>query len=349
VDNRQAFAPSARGPGGQPEPEAEERARTRNLIDFLTAYDARRNPPVYDIRRYDLFLLREADLPGVPGVSLSPTAQAWLTVDFLDLPPRPEVPAELTGLLGETDAVSPQVRPELWTAADLGPEEGADPDEAAEPDPELMAAAEEWIAAVWEPFAARWAEVSAAKTLHRDLFQQRELLARDRESVELVWGFGRLRWEADDAVIDHPLITIPVEVEQDDATQRIRVCPAGAPEVEARCLAAVPLADRPGFISIRQSVNDEGARTCAAAAGSCHRPRGHAGQAGRNGWTDGRGRPELGPVHAPEAAGLSGVPRPHASPVPGRVGGCASDLAGDRFGRSVGPGEPGARRWRRGR
>ena len=59
-------------------------------------------------------------------------------------------------------------------------------------------------------------------------------------------------------MLDHPLITIPVEVEQDDATQRIRVCPAGAPEVEARCLAALPLADRAGFMSIRQSVNDDG-------------------------------------------------------------------------------------------
>ena len=70
----------------------EERARTLSLIDFLADYDARRNPPVYDLKRYDLFLVRDADVPAVPGVSLSPAAEAWLTVDFLDLPPRPEVP-----------------------------------------------------------------------------------------------------------------------------------------------------------------------------------------------------------------------------------------------------------------
>ena len=87
----------------------------------------------------------------------------------------------------------------------------------APPRPELLAAAEQWVATVWEPFAARWAEVTAAKALHRDLFQQRELLATDRESVELVWGFGRLRWKHDGEVIDHPLICIPVEVEQDQA------------------------------------------------------------------------------------------------------------------------------------
>jgi hypothetical protein len=231
---------------------AEERARTLSLIDFLADYDAHRNPPIYDIKRYDLFLLRDADLPAVPGISLSPAAEAWLTVDFLDFPQRLEVPAELVDLLGDSATISPHVRPEVRTQPD-----GAEPDEP-DPDPALVTAAEQWVMAVWEPFAARWAEVAAAKTLHRDLFEQRERLATDRESVELVWGFGRLRWKHDGELIDHPLISIPVEVEQDDVTQRIRVCPAGAPEVEARCLAGLSLADRSGFMSIRQSVNDDG-------------------------------------------------------------------------------------------
>ena len=260
MDNWQALVPSTGGSGEQPgsvavSTRAEERARTLSLIDFLADYDARRNPPVYDIKRYGLFLLRDADLPEVPGVSLSPAAEAWLTVDFLDLPPRPEVPEELVALLGESAAVSPHVRPAVRTAPD-----GTEQDEPGTGSgPDLVSAAGQWITTVWEPFAARWAEVTAAKTLHRDLFQQRELLATDRESVELVWGFGRLRWRHDGEVIDHPLICIPVEVEQDEVTQRIRVCPAGAPEVEARCLAGLSLADRAGFMSIRQSVNDEGA------------------------------------------------------------------------------------------
>ena len=231
-----------------------ERARTLSLIDFLADYDARRNPPVYDIRKYDLFLLRDADLPALPGVNLSPAAEAWLTVDFLDLPQRPEVPAELVGLLGDSATISPHVRPEVRRTPEAA--EGDQP--GARPGPELVAAAEQWVAATWEPFAARWAEVTAVKTLHRDLFRQRELLATDRESLELVWGFGRLRWMHDDATVDHPLVCIPVEVEQDEVTQRIRVCAAGAPEVEARCLAGLSLADRAGFMSLRQSVNDEG-------------------------------------------------------------------------------------------
>ena len=113
----QAFVPGAGGSGEQPwssvavSTGSEERARTLSLIDFLADYDARRNPPVYDITRYGLFLLRDIDLPDVPGVSLSPAAEAWLTVDFLDLPPRPEVPGELVALLGEGSAISPHVRP----------------------------------------------------------------------------------------------------------------------------------------------------------------------------------------------------------------------------------------------
>ena len=262
MENGRAVAPGTGGSPDQPGPSAEmpsgsqERARTLNLIDFLADYDARRNPPVYDIKKYDLFLLRDADLPDVPGVGLSPAADAWLTVDFLDLPPKPEVPAGLAGILGESAAITPHARPELRAVTD-----GPDPDAAAPgADPELRAAAAQWIAAVWEPYAARWAEVTAAKTLHRDLFQQRELLATDRESLELVWGFGRLRWRPGGGeAVDHPLVCIPVEVEQDETTQRIRVCPAGAPEVEARCLAGLSLADRTAFMSIRQLVSDEGA------------------------------------------------------------------------------------------
>ncbi len=275
MENWQPFGPSMPGPAehpgpagdpepaGRPEPPSqmltgpEERARTLSLIDFLADYHARRNPPVYDIRKYDLFLLRDRDLPEVPGVSVTPLAEAWLAVDFLDLPAPPEVPAELVPLLGESGTLSPHRRPEL--PAEPGPAEPG-PAEPGGPasDPDLVAAAGQWITDVWDPFAARWAEVNAAKTLHRNLFQQRELLATDRESVELVWGFGRLRWRHDGEIIDHPLICIPVEVEQDEATQQVRVCPAGAPEVEARCLAGLSLADRAGFMSIRQSVNDEG-------------------------------------------------------------------------------------------
>ncbi len=263
MEDWQAIVPGGDWQEGRPEAggvrdDSEERNRTLSLIDFLADYDARRNPPVHDIGKYGLFLLRDSDVPAISGVSLSPAAAAWLTVDFLDLPPRPEVPEDLVTLLGESATVSPHIRPTVRSTGgqaesgwlEVGPEPG--------PDPERSDAAERWIADIWEPFAARWAEVTAAKNLHRDLFQQRELLATDRESVELVWGFGRLRWDCEGEPADHPLLCIPVEVEHDEVTQKIRVVPAGAPEVDARCLADLPLADRARYMSIRQSVNDEG-------------------------------------------------------------------------------------------
>jgi hypothetical protein len=254
VDSWRAFVPQAevRLPETATPPTTtgwEERERTLRLIDFLGDYDARRNPAVYDIRKYDLFLQRDSDLPTVPGVLLSPAASAWLTVDFMDLPPCPDVPENLVAVIGEPGQISPHSRPEPLA-------EYLDGDPG--PDPDLLLDAEQWIDSFWEPFAARWSEVNAAKTIHRDLFRQRELLSTDRESVELVWGFGRLRWSHDGEIIDHPLVTIPVEVEQDDATQQVRVCPAGAPQVEARCLAGLTLADRAGYMSVRQSVNDDG-------------------------------------------------------------------------------------------
>lgn len=42
-------------------PEAKD--RVLRLIDFLAAYDARKNPPVRDIAAYRLYLLRDADVP----------------------------------------------------------------------------------------------------------------------------------------------------------------------------------------------------------------------------------------------------------------------------------------------
>jgi len=205
VENWQAYADGAGVPGAHPGPVAaapplppEERARVLSLIGFLADYEARRNRPVRDTKAYDLFLLRDADLPEAAAVRLSPREQAWLTVD-----------------------------------APVGPEPG---------------------------------RPGAAKALHRDLFRQRDLLATDRASLELVWGFGRLRWAAGGTVVDHPLICVPVELEQDEASQQIRVCPAGAPEIEARCVAALPLADRAAFLAIRESLSDEGTDPWDAAA-----------------------------------------------------------------------------------
>lgn len=48
-----------------------DRQRILDLVDYLAAYDQLRNPPVRDIRSYELFRRRSADLPDQPEVHLS--------------------------------------------------------------------------------------------------------------------------------------------------------------------------------------------------------------------------------------------------------------------------------------
>ena len=81
------------------------------------------------------------------------------------------------------------------------------------------------------------------------LFEQRERLVLDRDSLEFVWGFGRLRWEAAATGradrVDHPMITVTVEVDLGPRTpSRSGVRPAGgAPEVEGRYLHRLDIHD----------------------------------------------------------------------------------------------------------
>ena len=99
------------------------------------------------------------------------------------------------------------------------------------------------------------------KGLYRELFEQRELLASDRESLELCWGFGRLRWplEGPNQPIDYPSLTIPVEVDLDAATNELRVRPGGAVEIESLHLSDVSLDDPTGSKAVREAwAADEG-------------------------------------------------------------------------------------------
>ena len=46
---------------------SEAAERVDSLIDFLAAYDARKNPPVHDIAQYKMELVREGDVPALPA------------------------------------------------------------------------------------------------------------------------------------------------------------------------------------------------------------------------------------------------------------------------------------------
>ncbi|MGE4163943.1 MAG: AAA domain-containing protein [Vicinamibacterales bacterium] len=222
-----------------------------HLLDFLAAFDASKNPPVRDIADYKLYLLRSSALPAVPGVRLTPSGEAWLAVDFVELPTRPDVPDALVALIGPTHLLDPQRPPAIPDLDALESSlEGEEP-----PDVEVVEAATAWIEDVWTDWSLRHRDAVAAKRLYRDLFEQRERLAADRDALELVWGFRRLRWAPGAGrVIDHPLLSIPVEVDLQAETSMLLVRPAGALEVEALYLADTAIDDRVGLNAARQAI-----------------------------------------------------------------------------------------------
>ncbi len=132
------------------------------------------------------------------------------------------------------------------------------PDDLTEDDLAVAEAAESWITTTWKPWAGAYRDARKVKNLYRELFEQRERLLADRESLELVWGFGRLRYEAQPGeLIDHPLLTIPAEIEIDESTRHLSVCPAGAVEVESLFLTDIEKDEPGGFNAIRRAVADD--------------------------------------------------------------------------------------------
>lgn len=218
------------------------RDRVMSLIDFLSAAHARRFPPVHDVSAYQMDLLREADLPKGKGVALTPAGDRWLTVDFVDLPEAPVVPGFVAEWLEHGPAVSPHVRPAVL--------EAEDPSEVDD-----INTAERWVSDTWVPWSVLHGERAQTKALYRRLFELRDKVSNDRDGIELLWGFGRVRWQLGPAdVVDHPLMTIPVEIDIDGTTNQISVRPSGALAVESLYLADVNLDDRAGFTAIRQSL-----------------------------------------------------------------------------------------------
>ncbi len=266
------------------------RARVMSVVDFLKDFDAQKNPPVTDITNYGLFTVRDDRLPAVPGLTLSGGGEQWLRVDFVDLPSAPVVPTDLVDyLLPEHQNLSPAIRPvPAVPERDLQPDRhagsdapGADPPAEAVADgvkpaelvltglgAERLAAARQWVDAVWEPWSTAYRNAQQAKDFYRQLFEQQQLITNDRETYEMVWGFSQLDWttgdnnreatsERGDAVrIRHPLFTTVVEVTDGD-NNALLVTPTQPLEVETLPFAAVALADRAALSEVRDAVNRE--------------------------------------------------------------------------------------------
>jgi very-short-patch-repair endonuclease len=221
-------------------PPTDDLKRATSLIDFLEDFYRLARPPIRSIAEYNEFLLREPSLPRVAGVHLSPAAETWLTVTLQELPPRPTVTPDLGPWLTQ-GTLSPLERPAV-ALTDIST------------DAELEAAVriDEWAQTIWDPWAANWARVEENRNFYKRLYAVREQLDRNRDAYELVWGFGRLRWTTNKGFIDHPLITVAIELILDDGND-LCIRPVGPPEIEAACLVEVPLADRSSYQSFRQN------------------------------------------------------------------------------------------------
>ncbi|WP_432543036.1 AAA domain-containing protein [Kineococcus sp. SYSU DK002] len=227
------------------------------LLDFLSEYDAQRHPAVLDIAQEGLYRVVEGQLPAVPGITFDPAEQHWLRVDYVELPAAPTPPASVRDVLsGPLTAVH---RPELIPEPEH-PGAEADPEEIARWDDmrRQRERAEQWIDTRWQPWSEAYAAAQQAKKAYRDLFEAAERLHTDRDSVELVWGFGMLKWRlGTDTRISHPLLTIPVEVTTDPATQALSIHPDGAMELQTLPLAGVDLRDRAGLNVKRDALAQE--------------------------------------------------------------------------------------------
>ena len=215
----------------------ESQKRALSLLDFLEAFHRRRYPPVRDIAKYDDFLVREQGLPVVPGVTLSQGGNCWLTLKLIAHPTAPELPAELTEYV-ESDQVHAHAAPKI--RADDG---DADDRFIAQ---EVL---DEWITEAWNPWSEKWQQIERGRAFYKTVFDLRARVERDREALELVWGFGRLQWTGETESIDHPLLTVPIEIDHNRTDGSLSLVPAGAVTVEYAFLTDLPIADRIGYLN----------------------------------------------------------------------------------------------------
>lgn len=215
-------------------------SRVSALLDFLEGFHRLARPPVRDIAEYADFVLRESQLPVVPGVGLTPGGVAWLSCRLVEHEPFPVVPEELAPWITR-QTLSPVTRPSVPLTDDSG-----------DKDLEAALKVDEWGDTTWTPWAGRWRVVDQARRFYKELYGLRARLERDRDGVELVWGFGQLRWDSSKGAVDHPLITVGVEVSLDEDGQ-LHVIPTGPTEIESACLADISLADRQGYLALRQA------------------------------------------------------------------------------------------------
>ena len=211
------------------------------VIDFLRGFHQVTRLPVRDIAEFKQFLQRQDGLPGAPAVEIRPSESTWMRAVLFDPLPPPDIPPALSKWVLAVSASAPPT-------IDLD-------DDTSEAALEAAIFLDDWIETTWRPWAARRREIEAGRSFYKSLFALRMLLEREGDSLELVWGFGRLRWTTPQGLIDHPLLVAPVEISFDagDARGALKVAPSGLLELELSFLTEVVLSNRPEYLAIRDS------------------------------------------------------------------------------------------------
>jgi very-short-patch-repair endonuclease len=192
-----------------------------SLISYLRDLHALRNPPVRNIAAHSAFRLDPQRLSEMPGVMLRPSPDTWLTTELLVPPNEPALPGDLI------DIAVPRL-----VSGDR-PVARADTDEAGK------ARLEQWARSVWDTWKRQREEIELSRRLYLDLFAARDQIEADGAGLELVWGFGLVRWREHD--VDHPLFTVGLEIEYTADAARLDIRPARPLRAETEVLTGLPL------------------------------------------------------------------------------------------------------------
>lgn len=239
------------GEGGQATGvEDEVRRRYLNFLDYLEELFRKQHPPVRDIATYRDYRLRETDAPFGTGVRFAPSGSVWLAVTLVPLPTTPQLPVDLVGVVESAD-IDAQEPPTLREDAFI--ESGLLDETARELANQDL---ESWNEDTWLPWAVARQAAERGRGTYKELHRLRDRLEHDSDVFELVWSFGRVRWRHAAGLIDHPLLSVPVEIELDRAGGRLEVRPIGPPMVEEAFLSDIELADRSGYRQERDQIED---------------------------------------------------------------------------------------------
>ena len=205
-----------------------------------------------------------------------------------DLPGGVGAGGPFSGARGEVNARAPDSwslrvarggaePPSGWSAAYADPDRPADPDGLTDrgvalgaeraSEAEVAAAREDvrraeellevWKANGWRPWAERYREFEAGRTLYRTLFDLRVRMEREGDLFECVWGFARLHWDCGAVRVDQPLFTTPVEVAMDPVSGRLDVTPTRPVTLDVSWSLDLPLRDRAGLNEWKAMLDEE--------------------------------------------------------------------------------------------